>query len=233
MRRLTVDDLEKRLRLSTSLVKMEAHYQEIGTHIRYAKNRIIQLDNEATSLDEKTNMLKKELESLSESNDILKQELSNSQLAIDKIKSLEEYGSIVEIAKEVGDAISDDRKLLVAAAGAAIVKTLGADLSRVYIFNNPAAMQVFISFLLDPGPPENENRIYREATAYFGNYCNFLFKAILEGTMDVLANSNHKSKSEWEIAEVRKMITLYTHSPLFASLLKVREKLTNSEGLQS
>ena len=61
MRRLTVDDLEKRLRLSTSLVKMEAHYQEIGTHIRYAKNRIIQLDNEATSLDEKTNMLKKEL----------------------------------------------------------------------------------------------------------------------------------------------------------------------------
>ena len=51
MRRLTVDDLEKRLRLSTSLVKMEAHYQEIGTHIRYAKNRIIQLDNEATSLD--------------------------------------------------------------------------------------------------------------------------------------------------------------------------------------
>jgi hypothetical protein len=80
-------------------------------------------------------------------------------------------------------------------------------------------MQVFISFLLDPGPPENENRIYREATAYFGNYCDFLFKGILEGTVDVLANSNHKSKSEREIAKMRKMITLYTHSPLFASLL--------------
>jgi hypothetical protein len=57
-RHLTVDDLEKRLRLSTSLAKMEARYQEIGTHIRYAKNHIIQLDNEATSLEEKTNMLK-------------------------------------------------------------------------------------------------------------------------------------------------------------------------------
>ena len=84
--------------------------QKIGTHIRYAKNRIIQLDNEATSLEGKTNMLKKELVSLTESNDILKQELSNSQLAVEKIKNLEEYGSIVEIAKEVGDAISDDRK---------------------------------------------------------------------------------------------------------------------------
>ena len=86
-------------------------------------------------------------------------------------------------------------------------------------------MDVFISLLLDPGPPGNI-RMFREATAYFGNYCDFLLKAILEGTIDVLANSKHKSKSECEIAEVKKMITLYTHSPLFASLLKVRAKLS-------
>ena len=77
-------------------------------------------------------------------------------------------------------------------------------------------MEIFISFLLDPGPPGNENQIYREATTYFDNYCDFLFKAILGGTINVVGNS----KSEWEIAEVRKMITLYTHSPYFASLLK-------------
>lgn len=218
----TIDHLEEGLRLSTSVAKMEARYQELGSHIRSAKNRIIQLDNEATSFEEKTNMLKKELVSLTESNDILKQEISNSQIAVDKIKSQNEYGSIEEIAKNVADVILDDLRLLIAAAGASIVKTFGADLSRVYIFNNAAAMDVFISFLLDPGPPGNENQIYREATAYFGNYCDFLFKAILEGTIDVLANSNHKSKSEWEIAEVKvkKMITLYKDSPYFASLLK-------------
>jgi len=157
---------------------------------------------------------------LSELKEKLKQELSNSQIAVDKIKSQKEYDSIEEIAKNVADVILDDRRLVIAASGASIVKTFGADLSRVHIFNNPAAMDVFISFLLDPGPPGNENQIYREATAYFGNYCDFLFKAILEGTIDVLANSNHKSKSEWEIAEVRKMITLYKDSPYFASLLK-------------
>jgi hypothetical protein len=209
-RGLTVYDLEKGSRLSTSLAKMEARYQELGTHIRSAQNRIIQLDDEAASLYKKSNMLKKEIESLSESKEILKQELSNSQLAVDKIKSMKEYGSIVEIAKAIGNVISDDRKLLVAAAGASIVKTFGADLSRVYIFNNPAAMEIFISFLLDPCPPGNENQIYREATAHFDNYCDFLFKAILGGTINVVGNS----KSEWEIAKVRKMITLYTHTVL-------------------
>jgi hypothetical protein len=216
----TIDDLEEGLRLSTSVAKMEARYRELEGHIHYAKNRIIQLDNEATSLQEKRNMLKKEWVSLTKSNDILKQELSNSQIAVDKIRSQNEYGSIQEIAKNVADVILDDRRLLIAAAGASILKTFGADLTRVLIFNNPAAMEVFITSLFDAGPPGNENQIYREATYYLENYCDFLFMAILEGTIDVLANSNPKSKSEGEIAEVRKMISLYKDSPYFVSLLK-------------
>ena len=216
----TIDDLEEGLRLSPSVAKLEARYQELGSHIRSAQNRIIQLDNDISSFKEKSNMLEKETEYLSELKESLKQELSNSQIAVDKIKSQNEYGSIEEIAKNVAGVMLDHRSLLIAAAGASIVKTFGADLSRVYIFNNPAAMEVFISYLFDPGPPGNENQIYREATAYFANYCDFLFKAILEGTIHVLANSNYKSKSEWEIAEVRKMITLYKDSPYFVSLLK-------------
>ena len=104
------------------------------------------------------------------------------------------------------------------------VKTLGADLSRVYIFNNPTAIDVFISLLLDPEPPGNVRSI--EKRQLTSKYCDFSLKAILESTIDVLANSKHKSKSECDIAEVKKMITLYTHSPLFASLLKVRAKLS-------
>jgi hypothetical protein len=216
----TIDDLQKGLELATSLAKMEARYQELGSHIRYSQNRIIQLDNDATSLKEKSNILGKEIKYLSELKEELKRDLSNSRIAIDKIKSQDEYGSIEEIAKNAADVILDDRRLLVAAAGASIVKTFGADLTRVSIFNNPAAMEVFISYLLYSGPPGNENQIYREANAYFENYCDLIFNAILEGSIDVLANSSHKSKSEWGIAEVKKMISLYKDSPYFASLLK-------------
>jgi hypothetical protein len=219
-RGMTMDDLEKGLGLATSLAQMEARYQELGSHIRSAKNRIIQLDNDAISLKEKSNILEKEIKYLSELKEELKRDLSNSQIAVDRIKSQDEYGSIEEIAKNAADVILDDRRLLIAAAGASIVKTFGTDLTHVSIFNNPAAMEVFISYLFDPGPPGNENQIYKEAIAYFGNYCDFLFKAILDGSIDVLANSNHKSKSEWEIAEVRKMISLYKDSPYFVSLLK-------------
>ena len=75
------------------------------------------------------------------------------------IKSQNDYCSIEVIAKNVADVILDDRRLLIAAVAAAIVKTFGADLSRVCIFNNPAAIDAFISSLLDPGPPGNENQI--------------------------------------------------------------------------
>jgi len=58
----TIGDLEEGLRLSTSVAKMEARYKELGSYIRSAQNRIIQLDDDASSFKEKSNILEKEIE---------------------------------------------------------------------------------------------------------------------------------------------------------------------------
>jgi cell division protein FtsB len=217
-RGLTVNNLRNALGLSTSVANMEVRYQYLSTEIRSAENRMIRLNNEIAALDRQGNALKKENASLANLNEILKQQVSSSQQAIDKFRS-SDLVPIAGIVNAIGRSMLEDRNLLLGAAAASIVKTLASDPIRVSVLCNPAAVAIFVSFLLDPGPSGNENELYKLARSMLGIYSDFLVKGILEGTIKAIADSNYKNDGERSRAVIGHLAILYKYSPFLASLL--------------
>jgi hypothetical protein len=215
---LTVDRLAQALTLSASLANMEYNRRELDAYIRSNRNQIIRLDNVQAELLEKVSNLNKEIRSLSESKEIAEQELSYYRVALKIIKNTEEIESIEQIAAKVGQELFDDNKPLIAAAGASVLKTFAS--SFLSYFNSPAYMEMFISFVLNPGPLGNESPLYRDTSTYLHVYCDYLIKAISEGTINVLGSKKFESRGDLEEARINKMISLYKHSPYFAKLLQ-------------
>jgi hypothetical protein len=217
---LTVDRLAQALTLSASLANMEYNRRKLDTYIRSNRNQIIRLDNVQAELLEKVSNLNKEIRSLSESKEIEEQELSYYRVALKIIKNTKEIESIEQIATKVGQELFDDNKPLIAAAGASVLKTFASDSAFLSYFNSPAYMEMFISFVLNPGPLGNESPLYRNTSTLLHVYCDYLIKAISEGTINVLGSKKFESGSDLEEARINKMISLYKHSPHFAKLLQ-------------
>lgn len=197
---------------------MEARYRSLSTEIRSAQERKIGLENEILALDRQSNALKRDNASFSNLNEILKQQLSSSQQAIDKFRS-SDLVPIAGIVNAIGRSMLEDRNLLLGAAAASIVKTLASDPSRVSVFCNQAAVDIFVSYLLDPGPSGNENELSKLARNMLGIYSDFLAEGILQGTIKTIADSNYKNYGERVRAEIDQLATLYKYSPFIASLL--------------
>ncbi|MDQ5868657.1 MAG: hypothetical protein M3530_02890 [Thermoproteota archaeon] len=219
-RRLTVEQIENGLKLSSSVRQLEDKRREISDCIGLERNKYAKLCEEKSITENQVDNLMKRKGRLLEETGIFESRLEVCRLAIEKIRSSKEITNLQEIVQNIARSFLDDNKILLAVAASAISRTIAANPQSLALFSDPAATETLALFFLDPGPPGNEIWISKIANSIIKANIVFLMNGILLGTINALGDKKFETVMEKVKAEMAQFMILRKHYPLLSSMFE-------------
>jgi hypothetical protein len=191
-RSLCIADLERALNLRTSITSLEDNYERAYTSLARARRDFNETLNDMSSINEKIALLERKLSVLTRAEELAAERLNNHVRAIEKLKMTKEYETVTEAAKAIELYIHKDRLPLIAVVGGAILKALLSNSVDIGLFNRPGGVELFISVIIDPAFPGIDSRFLRIVTYFIEQYGKMIKKAVIEGAINITANSKFK-----------------------------------------
>lgn len=219
-RRLTLEQIQNGLKLSSSVRQFEGKLRELSACIRLERDKYEKLCEEKSTTVQQVDNLNKQKVRLLEEMGIFESRLKVYQLALEKILNSKEITNLQEIVQNIATSFLDDNKIPLGVAAGAIIHTIATNPQSMTFFSNPAAMQTVASLLLYPGPLGNEMELFRLANSTFETNVNFIVKGILGCTINTLGDSKYESETERLRAEFGQLMTLQKHNSFLSSMFK-------------